>query len=109
MRKEIDAQGIVLAIARAQGWFRVMLDRVGVTEKLGEENLFPTVHAGARNLRSNSYARSARQSTYANGTSSVNLCVSVSQSFSSCVITMKQKRTKTEPYRHTDTEIHRES
>ena len=48
LRAELAGLGIVLAIARAKGLFRVMLDRSGVTEKIGREHLFPTVHAGAQ-------------------------------------------------------------
>ena len=47
LHTELASQGIVLAIARSKGRFRVMLDRSGVTEKIGREHLFPTVHAGA--------------------------------------------------------------
>jgi high affinity sulfate transporter 1 len=44
---ELAANGIVLSIARARGMFRTMLERSGVAEKIGSENFFPTVHAGA--------------------------------------------------------------
>jgi MFS superfamily sulfate permease-like transporter len=74
LRAELADKGILLAIARARGWFRVMLDRAGVTEKIGKENLFPTVHAGVRILRGNSDTISAKQPI----TESVNLCVCVS-------------------------------
>ena len=48
LRAELEGLGIVLAIARAKGLFRVMLDRSGVTEKIGRQYIFPTVHAGAQ-------------------------------------------------------------
>jgi high affinity sulfate transporter 1 len=47
LRAELAGLGVVLAIARAKGLFRVMLDRSGVTEKIGRQHIFPTVHAGA--------------------------------------------------------------
>jgi len=47
LRTEFAGQGIVLAIARAKGLFRMMLDRTGVADRIGTEHLFPTVHAGA--------------------------------------------------------------
>jgi high affinity sulfate transporter 1 len=45
---ELASRGIVLAIARAKGLFRVMLERSGVSEKIGRQHIFPTVHAGAQ-------------------------------------------------------------
>jgi len=48
LRAELKGTGIVLAIARAKGLFRVMLERTGVAEKIGAEHMFATVHAGAR-------------------------------------------------------------
>jgi high affinity sulfate transporter 1 len=48
LHAELAGQGIVLAIARAKGLFRVMLDRSGVAEKIGKQHIFPTVHAGAQ-------------------------------------------------------------
>jgi MFS superfamily sulfate permease-like transporter len=47
LHHELASQGIVLAVARSKGRFRMMLDRSGVTAKIGREHLFPTVHAGA--------------------------------------------------------------
>ena len=44
-RGELAEQGVVLAIARASGFFRMMLERSGVAGRLGEEHLFPTVRA----------------------------------------------------------------
>ena len=48
LRAELAGLGVVLAIARAKGLFRVMLDRSGVIEKIGRQHIFPTVHAGAQ-------------------------------------------------------------
>jgi MFS superfamily sulfate permease-like transporter len=48
LRAELAGQDIILAIARAKGLFRVMLDRAGVAERIGREHIFPTVHAGAQ-------------------------------------------------------------
>jgi len=50
LRSELAEQDIVLAVARAKGWFRVMLERTGVAERIGAEHLFPTVHAGAQSF-----------------------------------------------------------
>lgn len=48
LHAELASLGIVLAIARAKGLFRVMLERAGVAERIGTERLFPTVHTGAQ-------------------------------------------------------------
>jgi MFS superfamily sulfate permease-like transporter len=45
-RSELSGQGVVLAIARASGLFRIMLERSGVAGAIGKELLFPTVRAG---------------------------------------------------------------
>ena len=47
LRSELAEKGIVFGIARARGLFRVMLERAGVAERIGSENLFHTVRAGA--------------------------------------------------------------
>jgi MFS superfamily sulfate permease-like transporter len=47
IRAELAAKGTVLAVARAKGFFRVMLDRSGLAERIGREHLFSTVHEGA--------------------------------------------------------------
>ncbi len=47
LRAELAAEGIVLAVARAKGFFRLMLDRSGVADRIGRERLFSTVHEGA--------------------------------------------------------------
>ena len=46
-------QGIVFGIARPRGLFWLMLERAGVAEKIGKQNLFHTVHAGAESFRRN--------------------------------------------------------
>jgi MFS superfamily sulfate permease-like transporter len=48
LRAELAAAGVVLAIARSKGLFRVMLDRSGLSRRIGEARLFPTVHQGVR-------------------------------------------------------------
>ena len=48
LRRELADQGIMLAVARARGLFRTMLDRAGVTEKIGINHFFLTVHEGAQ-------------------------------------------------------------
>ncbi len=53
LRTELAEHGVVFGIARARGLFRVMLDRAGVAEKIGSENLFHTVHSGARSFQQN--------------------------------------------------------
>lgn len=45
LRAELQRQGVLLSIARAKGWFRVMLERTGVADKIGREWLFASVHA----------------------------------------------------------------
>ena len=47
LRSELAEKGIVFGIARARGLFRIMLERAGVAERIGSENLFHTVRAGA--------------------------------------------------------------
>src|SRR4030095_14823901 len=47
LRRELADQGIMLAVARARGLFRMMLDRAGVTRKIGIDHFFLTVHEGA--------------------------------------------------------------
>lgn len=57
LRAELAEQGIVFGVARARGLFRLMLERAGVAEKIGGENLFSTVHAGAQRFQQNSHGR----------------------------------------------------
>lgn len=53
LRTELQEQGIGFGIARASGLFWLMLEGAGVAEKIGTENLFHTVHAGAESFRRN--------------------------------------------------------
>jgi MFS superfamily sulfate permease-like transporter len=46
LRAELERGGIVLAIARAKGLFRTVLERSGLADKIGKDRLFPTVRAG---------------------------------------------------------------
>ncbi|MCM3903422.1 MAG: SulP family inorganic anion transporter, partial [Pyrinomonadaceae bacterium] len=47
---ELEKQGIALEVARAHGLFRLVLERTGVAGKIGEEHIFPTVHAGIQHF-----------------------------------------------------------
>ena len=55
LHDELAEQGIVMGVARARGMFRFMLERAGVAEKIGSENLFYTVSAGAKRFQQNSH------------------------------------------------------
>ncbi len=48
LRAELAGRGTVLAVARAKGLFRAMLERSGLAEKIGAAHLFPAVHAGVQ-------------------------------------------------------------
>jgi SulP family sulfate permease len=48
LRSELQALGIVVAIARAKGFFRMMLQHTGVAEKIGAAHLFASVHTGVQ-------------------------------------------------------------
>jgi len=50
LRVELAEQDIVLAVARAKEWFRVMLERTDIVERIGAEYLFPTAHASAQSF-----------------------------------------------------------
>jgi MFS superfamily sulfate permease-like transporter len=50
-RRELEARDVVLAIARAQGIFRLMLERTGVAAQIGPSLLFPTIHSGVDAFR----------------------------------------------------------
>ncbi|HKR11705.1 MAG TPA: SulP family inorganic anion transporter [Pyrinomonadaceae bacterium] len=56
LRSELKEQGIMFGIAGAGDLFRIMLERAGVAERIGSENLFHTVHAGAESFRRNGSA-----------------------------------------------------
>ena len=45
LRVELLKQGISLSVARPKGWFRMMLDRSGVADKIGHDRLFTSVKA----------------------------------------------------------------
>jgi SulP family sulfate permease len=47
MREELSARGIILGVARPKGRFLSMLERSGLAEEIGRENLFTTVRDGA--------------------------------------------------------------
>ncbi|HEX6901373.1 MAG TPA: SulP family inorganic anion transporter [Thermoanaerobaculia bacterium] len=48
LRAELAGRGVVLAVARAKGLFRKMLERTGIAEKIGPAYFFPAVHVGVR-------------------------------------------------------------
>lgn len=50
LRFELDDRGIVLAVARAKGFARAMLEQSGLAERIGRDRLFASVHAGAEAL-----------------------------------------------------------
>lgn len=47
LRADLADEGITLAIARSSSLFKMMLDRSGVSDQIGHELIFPTVHGGA--------------------------------------------------------------
>jgi hypothetical protein len=51
LRAELAEQGVVLGVARSGGWFRTVLELAGVANRIGAENIFPTVHSGVRSFR----------------------------------------------------------
>jgi high affinity sulfate transporter 1 len=53
IRAELERGGIVLAVARAKGLFRTVLERSGLVERIGKERVFSTVHAGAEGFLKN--------------------------------------------------------
>jgi MFS superfamily sulfate permease-like transporter len=60
LRRDLEERNIVLAIARGQGIFRMMLERTGVAEQIGPSLLFPTIHSGVDAFRKVSEAREQR-------------------------------------------------
>lgn len=61
LRIELAARGVVMAVARAKGLFRLMLKNSGVEEKLGGSYVFPTVHAGVRAFQTGESAKEKTQ------------------------------------------------
>jgi MFS superfamily sulfate permease-like transporter len=53
LRNELANKGIVLGIARASKLVRTILERAGVAETIGSENLHHSVHEAARRYRNN--------------------------------------------------------
>ncbi len=56
LREDLFVRGIILGIARPKGRFLSMLERSGLADEIGRENLFPTIRDGA-NAFSNTKAR----------------------------------------------------
>ena len=48
LQRELERQGIVLAVARANQPLQEMLKRAGLTERIGAEHLYPTVRTGVQ-------------------------------------------------------------
>jgi high affinity sulfate transporter 1 len=48
IRSELAAQGIVFAVARSRGLFEIMITRTGLAERIGAEQLFPSVRSGVQ-------------------------------------------------------------
>jgi high affinity sulfate transporter 1 len=48
LRAELASKGISFGITRPRALFRLMLERSGLIKEIGNEWVFPTVHAGAR-------------------------------------------------------------
>jgi sulfate permease, SulP family len=48
LRDELESRGATLAIARANAPLRETLERAGLTQSIGPENLFPSVRTGVR-------------------------------------------------------------
>jgi high affinity sulfate transporter 1 len=59
LRRELADRGIVLAIARPTGLFRRMLNLSGVSDRIGERHLFPTVRDGVHAFHSQQPAAEA--------------------------------------------------
>lgn len=48
LRAELTGRGVVLAVTRAKGLFRGMLERTGLAERIGPAYFFPAVHVGVK-------------------------------------------------------------
>lgn len=48
LHEQLSERGIVLAVARAKGPVRDLLQRTGLAASIGEEHMFPSVRAGVR-------------------------------------------------------------
>jgi high affinity sulfate transporter 1 len=59
LRLELQSQGIKLGIARCRGIFKEMLNRTGLSDRLGDEFQFSTVTAGIRAFQRESSERTA--------------------------------------------------
>lgn len=51
LRTALAERGIAFGVARSKGIFRAVLNKSGVTGRIGEDRLFPTVHHGVEALR----------------------------------------------------------
>ena len=48
VRKELTERGLVFGVARAKGMLRDIFDSTGLTERIGSENLFPSVRSAVK-------------------------------------------------------------
>jgi MFS superfamily sulfate permease-like transporter len=48
LRAELSAARVVLVISRSKGLFRAMLDRCGLSKRIGELRFYPSVHGGVK-------------------------------------------------------------
>ena len=48
LHAELSERGVVLAFARAKGTLRDLFQRTGLTARIGEEHMFPTIRTGVR-------------------------------------------------------------
>lgn len=52
IRDELCDRGILFAVAAAKGPVRLMMEKTGITERVGPDRIFPTVHAAVVSLQS---------------------------------------------------------
>ena len=57
LRVELKREGIEMSVARAKGWFRLMLDRTGVAETIGQDRFFEQISAA---VNATTQSKSAR-------------------------------------------------
>jgi len=66
IRVELAEEGITLVVARASGFFRLMLQHSGLDEKIGKDRLFPNVHSAVQAFLSSQNA--SREQTESHST-----------------------------------------
>jgi len=53
LRASLADQGIVLGVARASSWVRMIMDRAGVSESIGADNIYYSIHSGVERFGQN--------------------------------------------------------